>query len=90
MAVHGLPRATVDIDMLVESKSFDDLKKVAQECGYSVSGLPISFAKGLVEIRRFTKIDPESGAVLPLDLILVTPALEEVWNSRERGRMGTR
>lgn len=39
MAVHGLPRATVDIDLLIPSESLQEIKKIANELGYSVSGL---------------------------------------------------
>lgn len=84
MAVHGLPRATVDIDLLIESKSLEEIRTVAANCGYSITGLAMSFAGGSIEMRRFTKIDPESGTVLPLDLILVTPAVAGAWESRER------
>jgi hypothetical protein len=35
-----------------------------------------------VEIRRVSKIHT-SGQILSLDLLLVTPALQEVWDERE-------
>jgi hypothetical protein len=37
-----------------------------------------------IEIRRFSKIDRETGIVLPLDFILVTPEIVDVWNGREK------
>ena len=37
----------------------------------------------MVEIRRFSKID-DSGEVLSLDLLLVTPQVEDVWETREK------
>jgi hypothetical protein len=44
------------------------------------------FSGGAVEIHRLSKPDPETGDLLSLDLLLVTPALDAVWASRERVR----
>jgi hypothetical protein len=38
----------------------------------------------VVEIHRLSKPDPETGDLLSLGLLLVTPALEAVWSGRER------
>lgn len=84
MAIHGLPRATLDIDLLILS---DDLKKVwsaAQAQGYDVEGLPLHFADGAIEIRRISKIDAETKRLFTLDFLLVTDQLREVWEGRER------
>jgi hypothetical protein len=82
MAIHGLLRTTIDIDMLIRTESLNDLIGLANESGYDIRGKDLSFAKGAVEIRRISKIDPESGDVLSLDFLLVTPALESVWTNR--------
>jgi hypothetical protein len=82
MAVHGYPRATVDIDLLV---LVDDLARVdaaVRPLGFVVPAEPMTFQGGVVEIRRVSKIHP-SGQVLSLDLLLVTPALQVVWEGRE-------
>lgn len=44
----------------------------------------MTFAAGAVEIRRISKPDPEGGDVLMLDLLLVTPAIQRVWEQREQ------
>jgi hypothetical protein len=44
------------------------------------------FSGGAVEIHRLSKPDPETGDLLSLDLLVVTPALEEAWASREQIR----
>ena len=83
MAIHGLPRATIDIDLLILS---DDLPKVwamAQSQGYVVEGLPLHFADGVIEIRRISKIDESTKKVFTLGFLLVTDPLEEVWKKRE-------
>ena len=82
MAIHGRARATVDIDLLLLSDSLDAAKNIAAELGYNIRGLDMSFAKGAIEIRRLSKIDSESGQVLSLDFLLVTPQIQEVWDRR--------
>ncbi|HEY3359281.1 MAG TPA: hypothetical protein VGQ83_38890 [Polyangia bacterium] len=84
MAVHGVPRATVDIDLLIPAAAFEAVRKLARELGYAFDALPMSFAGGAVEIRRVSKPDPESGDVLTLDLLLVTPRIESIWQQREQ------
>lgn len=83
MAVHGFVRATIDIDILICEESLAKAYEIAAEKGYDVKGLDISFKERAVEIRRVSKIDDE-GEVLSLDLLLVTPQVEDVWESKER------
>lgn len=82
MAVYDRARATVDIDMLILSESLDVVIPIATKLDYVIRGLDMTFSSGAIEIRRVSKIDPESGHVLSLDLLLVTPAIQNVWNSR--------
>lgn len=42
----------------------------------------MSFHDGQIEIRRISKIDDETGFVLMLDLILVTPEITDIWQSK--------
>jgi len=83
MAIHGLPRATVDIDLLILTEDLDEVWNIAQNLGYDVEGLPLHFHNGAIEIRRISKIDKESKRLFTLDFLLVTEALEEVWKNRE-------
>jgi hypothetical protein len=82
MAIYDRPRATVDIDLLILSESLDRVKAIATALGYTIRGLDMTFAKGAIEIRRVSKIDSETGFVLSLDLLLVTPEIREVWDTR--------
>ena len=82
MAVHGRLRATIDIDLLILAGSQDDVLAVAKSLGYNVRGKDLSFADGAIEIRRVSKIDPDDGELLSLDLLLVTPEINEMWESR--------
>lgn len=86
MAIHGFPRATVDVDLLVPRGAVAHVLASARELGYTVPANPMSFADGAVEIRRVSKIDAVAHDLLSLDLLLVTPAIEPVWNERVRVR----
>jgi nucleotidyltransferase AbiEii toxin of type IV toxin-antitoxin system len=82
MAIHQRPRMTIDIDLLIQAESLDKVMAVASTLGYEIRGKDLSFANGAVEIRRVSKIDPESGDLLSLDFLLVTPPIRMVWDSR--------
>jgi hypothetical protein len=84
MAIHGFPRATIDVDLVVPPDAADRVLACARDLNYTIFADPMSLAGGTVEIRRVTKID--HGALLSLDLLLVTPAIERVWNERMRVR----
>jgi len=83
MAIHGAPRATVDIDLLVLSENLERVWKIAEDLGYWVEGLPLSFDEGIIEIRRISKIDEESKTLFTIDFLLVTEGLKKVWETRE-------
>lgn len=82
MSIHARARSTIDIDMLILSESLDKVLEMARNLGYSIRGKDLSFASGTIEIRRVSKIDPEDGELLSLDLLLVTPDIREVWDTR--------
>lgn len=83
MGVHGVARATVDIDLLILSESLPEVFDIAKTLGYNIRGKDLSFANGAVEIRRVSKIDSEDGQLLSLDLLLATPDIRDVWETRE-------
>ncbi|MGH9871822.1 MAG: nucleotidyl transferase AbiEii/AbiGii toxin family protein [Pyrinomonadaceae bacterium] len=82
LAVYDRPRATVDIDLLIISESLDQVLEIAKTLDYTIRGLDMTFAKGGIEIRRVSKIHSQTGQVLSLDLLLVTPEIRQVWDSR--------
>jgi hypothetical protein len=82
LAIHGFARATLDIDVLIQPESLEKAYLVGAENGFDIRGLDISFKERAVEIRRVSKID-DNGEVLSLDLLLVTPQVQEVWETRE-------
>jgi hypothetical protein len=84
MGVHGRARATIDIDLLILRESLAEVLELAKSLGYNIRGKDLSFANGAVEIRRVSKIDPDDGELLSLDLLLATPDIRDVWETRER------
>ena len=58
--------------------------EVAKALKYTVRGLDMTFANDKVEIRRVSKIDQETGFVLSLDMLLVTPRIQRIWDARVR------
>jgi hypothetical protein len=57
---------------------------VARAAGYRIEAGPMILRGGAVEMHRLSKPDPERGDLLSLDLLVVTPALAAVWETRER------
>lgn len=82
LAVYARPRATLDIDMMVEPDSLDKVKKKVEELGFTIPATPMKFKGGAVQIHRMTKIDDKSGEHLVLDLLVVTPETRLPWNGR--------
>ena len=82
MAAHGFVRATMDIDILIPEESLEKAYQVGMEKGFDIRGLDISFKERAVEIRRISKVVGED--VISLDLLLVTPQVEEIWKTREK------
>ena len=82
MAIHGKPRATIDIDLLVEAGDEERVYDAVEPLGFRFKAKPMHFAGGTMEIRRVSKIDSD-GETLMLDLLLVTPTFRNVWQSRE-------
>ena len=82
MAIHGMPRATIDINLLIRPEAEERIYAAVEPLGFRFKAKPMHFAGGAMEIRRVTKIDAD-GETLMLDLLLVTQASEEVWHARE-------
>jgi len=83
MAVHGVPRATVDIDLVILAEEMGAAKGLAHELGYVLEAEPLRFLQGAVEIHRLSKPDPESEDFVSLDLLLVTDAIRDTWDTRQ-------
>lgn len=80
LAIHGAPRATQDIDLLLLPDNIGALRAVAYGCGFTLESFPMDFASGLT-IQRFTKLI--GSTPLMLDVLFVNGSLEKVWADRQ-------
>ncbi len=85
VAIHGHPRATMDIDVLVPADRLSAALRAAHEVGFDIPARKMVFGLRTGqprEVQRVSKLDPDTGALLSLDLLLVGPTLAEVWAGR--------
>lgn len=80
VAVWGAPRATQDIDLLVQAEQLEAALAAVEPLGFKLRALPMKFRDGM-ELQRVSKV--EEGELLTLDFILVGSSLEPVWQSRQ-------
>jgi len=83
VTIHGAPRLTDDLDLLVPSADVEKAKQVAAAVGFDLSARPMVFGAGTPHARtvhRVSKLD--EGELLTLDLIIVAGPLEDVWRDR--------
>jgi len=93
LAVHGHPRATKDIDLLVVQADVDSAIAIAKRSGFDIPARKIIFGLRTGtprEVRRISKLDPETNELLPLDLLVVSADLQPVWDTRETRLAGER
>jgi hypothetical protein len=79
VAIWGAPRATADIDLLVQPDDVESVLEAARSLGFSLEAFPMRFRDG-VELRRITRI--EGDEAVTLDLLLVDSNLRPAWESR--------
>ena len=46
MAVYALPRATLDIDIMIEADTLDRTKQAVHDLGFKLSAMPMEFQGG--------------------------------------------
>ena len=83
MAVHGLPRATVDIDFVVQPADLERVVRLAKGLGYKFAAVPMELSSGTVQIRRFSKMAGEDEDPFVLDLILASGPLQALFEGRQ-------
>ena len=81
LAVHGCPRATKDIDIVVPAANIPAAKAVARACGFALEALPMRFRSSGVSIERVSKL-VNGRDLLMLDVLVGDETLEGVWESR--------
>ena len=83
MTVYAFPRATLDIDILIEPQTLEKAKAVANKLGFTIDAGLMKFNEGAIQIHRLTKPYTEADDFLVLDLLLLTPEIKEVWESKK-------
>jgi hypothetical protein len=84
VAFYGYPRFTRDIDLLIRREQLDDVLELVKQRGFTIEAgvIPIGGkGKEKTEIFRISKVD--GSDLLSLDLVLISPGLEDVWENRE-------
>ena len=85
VAIHGHPRFTQDIDLLVNGADLERIRMIARGRGFGLAGLPMRFGAGTPGEREIHRCTKASGSeTLTLDLLLVGHALKQVWRDRKR------
>jgi hypothetical protein len=83
VAVHGYPRNTRDIDILVLEADLTSVQAVVRSVGFSILGGPQVFKPGQPEEMRLFRLNKVLDTeMLTLDMLFVTPVLQDVWDSR--------
>ena len=83
MAVYAFPRATLDIDILIEPETLQKTKSIATRLGFTLDAGLMKFSNNTIQIYRLTKICPDSSDTLMLDMLLLTPEIKEVWETKQ-------
>jgi hypothetical protein len=82
--IHGYPRLTTDIDVLVQEQDLDPARAALAAIGYSLDSGLLVFATGKPQERRLWRVAKAIGSeLLTVDLLLVNPFLATVWQERE-------
>ena len=69
---------------MVEASSLDKTKQAVHDLGFILDAMPMEFHGGKVHIHRVSKIDPDTGETLVLDLLIVTPEIRQAWEGRTK------
>jgi hypothetical protein len=93
LAIHGHPRATMDIDLLVPSAMVPRAAEVARQLGFDIPARMITFGLRTGNprtVQRVSKLDPQTNELVSLDLMHADPAFEDVWAGRVVVMIGER
>jgi hypothetical protein len=84
VALHGYPRLTRDIDLLVRPEDLNAARSALAGVGFSIEAGIIPFDAGQPHERRVYRVSKAIGAeLLTVDMLLLPAFLQEVWQGRE-------
>lgn len=88
--IHGFPRHTQDIDLLIRDEDLSHAKEILASLGFTIDSGSFTFHQGKPNESRFHRVVKVVGEdFLMLDLLAVTPARVAVFNEREARLAGT-
>jgi hypothetical protein len=82
LAAHGIVRATEDIDLMLEEGDLAKLRGAVEPIGFWLQPQPLLLKDGQVKIHRFVKTEASGPDFLVLDVLTVTPATKQAWDTR--------
>ena len=86
LAVHGFPRATKDIDVLVEASEVERAFVAVRSAGFTLRAGPMPLGVGTPNPQRLFRATKVVGTShLTLDILEVSPSYLPVWSSRVAG-----
>lgn len=83
IAIYARPRATLDIDIMIQPDFLSATKSAVRGLGYTMASAPMDFDGGDVKLQRLSKLDKATGEYFVLDLLMVTLEIESAWNDRK-------
>ena len=88
VVLHGYPRLTRDIDLLIRPQELETAKTALASAGFSIPGGLIPFDTGRAHERKVFRLSKRIGEdLLTIDLLLLPPFLQDVWEGRETYEM---
>lgn len=85
VTIHGFPRTTRDIDLLIQPADLDRTLDCVRGVGYNLEGGMIPLGFGEPFERDLFRISKALGSeLMTLDLLLVNPLLESAWSTRSQ------
>ena len=89
VAIHGHPRMTKDIDILIRWESLEAAKAALADIEYDLESGLFRFNPNTDHESQMYRVSrAEGNDLVTLDLMLVAPVFESVWNDRETVSLG--
>ncbi len=83
VAIHGHPRFTKDIDLLVRREDLDRIRAAVRTQGFEIEAGLIPFGFGTPEAREIFRVSKViDRELLTLDLLFAEGRLEVIWKER--------
>ena len=90
VVIHGFPRSTQDIDLLIREEDLARVKETLRGLGFTIDSGSFTFHQGKPNESRFHRVLKISGEdFLMLDLLEVTAPRRAVFENREARLAGT-